>query len=35
LAVEQDKVLAAEMAEWEASTISDGLTEQSAKHRAT
>jgi len=35
LAVEQDKVLAAEMAEWEASTIGDGLTEQSAEHRAT
>jgi hypothetical protein len=35
LAVEQDKVLAVEMAEWETSTIGDGLTEQSAKHRPT
>jgi hypothetical protein len=33
LAVEQDKVSAAEMAKWEAFTIGDGLTEQSVKHR--
>jgi metal-responsive CopG/Arc/MetJ family transcriptional regulator len=30
VAVEQDTALAAEMAEWEASTIGDGLAEQPA-----